>query len=647
VELPGASNQVTRRHDPGRAGLWLGILGSLQAGRDGQPIALGPRKQQLVLAVLLCNANCLVPVDVLIEALWSDCPPRNARKNLQVYVCALRGLLGESRSRQRITHQMGGYLLQVAADELDWLMFEQQVRSSRQLWRHEHAPLARDLGRALTLWRGPVLEGMRGNTVIDAAVQRFESRLVSAFEDWAEVEVASGGALGAIDEIANLAQQHPFRERLRMVQMTALGQIGRRAEALGVYDELRRGLAREYGLSPTGALTAFYQALLREGSATPARPADQPLRRAAAFCLLPRDPANFVGRDGCTAELAAELASRERLAVLTGPTGAGKTTLAVHVAHRLRDGFPDGCFFVRLRTDGGSLRPLPQVVSQLWSAVLESGASGGPGDRDELWRRWQATHRVLIVLDDARTEQEVRPLLPEAGESAIIVTSRARLTGLGSACRITLPPLSMPDAMELLRRIIGSARVDRDPGSAERILAASGLSPLSVRVIGGRLAALGHVPLHEYLARVGCHAALLDELTAADITVRTRLREAVEDVPEPARRVIPLLGMLPAPLFTLAEAARALRLEDGVTMRVLELLLEMSILTTPADEVVAHAVVYEMPVLTYAYARELAAVARPANRSRQTQARPVLPPGNRHAKVGRVGLPARCHLHSS
>lgn len=634
------------RDDTKGASLWLGILGTLQACHDGRPIALGPRKQQLVLAVLLCHANCLVPVDVLIDALWGDCPPRNARKNLQVYVCALRGLLGPSRSRERIIHQAGGYLLQAATDELDWLMFEQRVRSSRQLWLQEQAVLARELARALALWRGPVLDGMHGTPVIDAAVRRFESRLVSAFEDWAEAEVGSGGALSAIDEISNLAQQHPFRERLRMVQMTALCQIGRRTEALGVYDELRRGLAREFGLSPTGALTAFYQALLREGEAAPIRPAGQPLRRAAAFSLLPRDLADFTGRDNCTAELAAELAAGERLAVLTGPVGAGKTTFAVHAAHQLRDGFPDGCFYVRLRVDDGGPRPLPLVFSQLWSAVLESGTSGGQGDCGELWRRWQATHRALVVLDDARTEREVRPLLPETGESAIIVTSRARLTGLGSACRITLPPLSMPDAMELLRRIIGARRFDRDPRSAERILMASGLSPLAVRMVGERLAALGHVPLREYLARIGCYAALLDELTAADATVRTRLREAVDDVPEPARSVIPLVGMLPAPLFTLAEAASVLRLEEGATLRALEILLETSVLTTPAEEVVAHSVVYEMPALTYAYARELAA-AGPTTRSRQPHAEPALSPRERHARVNRVRLPTRCRLHSS
>jgi DNA-binding SARP family transcriptional activator len=596
-----------------QAGSAFGILGSLQVLSQGRPVALGPRKQQLALALLLANANSLVPVDTLIDALWEDSPPRTARKNLQVYICTLRGLLGAGRSRPRITHRPGGYCLDADAAELDWLLFERKVADSRRLWQGgQPAVLAALLAEALRLWRGPVLDGLRGGSVIDAVAQRLESTFLTTFEDWAEAEVAAGGALGAIDRIASLARQHPFRERLRMVQMTALAQIGRRTEALGVYDELRRSLARDFGLAPSAALMAQYEALLRDGvPAPPRRPAGEPLRRLAALSLLPPDLACFTGRESCLRDLSEAFTDGERLAVLAGPVGVGKTTLAVRAAHLLSSQFQDGCCFVRLRGEDGTPRPLPQVMSQLWWAAPESGPAGQPADVAQAWQRWLATHRALVVLDGARREAEVRPLLPEAGESAVIVTAQSRLTGLGPAYRVTMPPLRLDEAMDLLRRIIGRERVDRDPPAAERIVRAAGLLPLGVRVIGDRLAALGHVPVHEYAPRVVSAAVLLDEPTAGGLTVRDRLARATGDLPAAARAAFPALGRLPRPVFTLAEAAGVLSLGEAAALQVLEIMLEASVILAPDSEVVAHAVIYQMPALAHAYARELAGLPRP------------------------------------
>jgi DNA-binding SARP family transcriptional activator len=590
------------RTDNEYSGHRFGILGTLSALDAGRPIILGSRKQQLVLAVLLGNANCLVSVETLIAALWDDCPPRTARKNLQVYISTLRHLLGDfSGPHGRITHQIGGYVLAAEPEELDWLLFEQQVRDSQQ-YRPWSVALARSLAAALRLRRGPVLDGMRGNPVLDAIAERLESRVMTTFEDWAEATVTAGGACDAIEQITHLALRHPFRERLRMVQMTALNQIGRRTEAMAVFDELRRSLASEFGLAPSAALMAQYQALLRD--------ADQPqaARHDATFSLLPRDAAAFTGRQAQIATVAAAFAAGERLAVLAGTVGIGKSTLAVRVAHEVRDQFPDGCFFARLRASDGAERPARHVLAQLcWPA--NPGLAGRGGDAWS-WRRWLAGHRALVILDDARRESAVRPLLPESGESAVIVTSRARLTGLGPACRVALPPLEADEAVRLLERIIGRDRVNRDPDSARRIVTAVGLLPLAVRVAGDKLAALGHVPLREYLGRVDTAPELLDELAAGDITVRAQLAAAVADLPRLARTALPQLGMLDRPMFTLHDAASVLDLGAVDVLRVLETLLEASIVTTPDTEVMAHSVVYAMPVLVHAYARELAAAGR-------------------------------------
>jgi DNA-binding SARP family transcriptional activator len=589
---------------PGTAGPWLGILGPLRVLHQRGPVTLGPRKQQVALAVLLGHANSVVSVDTLVDAVWDETPPRTARKNLQVYMSGLRRLLGQARLAPRIIRQGHGYTLEIDPADLDWLVFERIVRDSRRLWqRADPAALARALDGALALWRGPVLDGLHGGPVIDGLAQRLEASYLTTFEDWAEAEVAAGGALGAVDRISGLARQHPFRERLRMLQMTALSQIGRRTEALGVFDEVRRGLAREFGLAPGAALAGLHQALLRDGQVADPRPPGEAVRRLASFSLLPRDLPCFTGREPATWELTGAFAAGERLAVLSGPVGAGKTALAVHAAHQLREQFPDGCFFARLRAPDGTARPLPEIVAGLWWAVPES-AVGGAADAAE-WQRWLATHRALVVLDDARREAEVRPLLPEAGDSAVIVTSWSRLTGLGPACRLPVPPLDLAQAVGLLGRIIGPGRVGRDPVAAGRVVVAAGLLPLGVRAAGDKLAALGHLPLAEYAARAGQAAALLDEPAVGEVTVRARLAQAARALPGAARAALPGLGRLPEPSFTLAAAAAALGLAEGAALRVLEILVEASILTVPGGEVVAHDVRYEMPALARAYAREL------------------------------------------
>jgi DNA-binding SARP family transcriptional activator len=235
------------------------ILGPLQVVDNERTVDLGSRKQQIVLALLLCNANSPVSVDVLSEALWRGEPPRTARKNIQVYVSTLRGLVG-SGAEQRIDYRQEGYVFRVSPADLDSLSFAQHVRKCRGLGDHGAVAVARALEDAMRLWRGPALEGMRDVPLINAAALRLEQQFLTVFEDWAEAELAAGGETRVVERITELAAQHPLRERLRMLQMSALCQAGRRAEALAVYDETRRLLAHELGLSPSPALVGFYLA---------------------------------------------------------------------------------------------------------------------------------------------------------------------------------------------------------------------------------------------------------------------------------------------------------------------------------------------------------------------------------------------------
>jgi DNA-binding SARP family transcriptional activator len=577
--------------------LRFGILGPLQVLQNGRSVDPGSRKQQIILASLLCNANSLVSVDSLVEALWDDEPPRTARKNIQVYVSALRGLAGAG-SGPRISCRSGGYLFQAEPSELDSLSFEQTARGRHRSGQGDDPPA---LAEALALWRGRPLDGLRDVPLIDACAQRLERKFLAVFEDWAEAEIEAGGAASAIEHITEVAQEHPLRERLRTLQMTALGEIGRRSEALAVYDELRQSLAHELGLTPSPAVVRCYQSVLCEREPVPLGP--------GAPNLLPWDPPRFTGHAECTQELKDVLSGgRYQLVVITGPLGAGKTALAVHAAHQLGGSFPGGRVFIRLRGEDGTPRPLGELVSQLLRTVRPGTRPESAPDALMAWRRWLEEHRALVVLDSACREADVRSLLPDTGESAVIVTARTRLAGLESAYRLRVPPLAVAEGVQFLGRIIGSGRVAADPHSAERIVTATGALPLGLRLIGERLALLRHVPLREYAARVEAAPALLDELTAGDVAIRPQLAEAVSELSEPARQAIVRLGLLPEPVFTLSEAANVLEADEDAATQVLEALLEASIISVPEAEALAHMVLYEIPMLLHAYAREMADV---------------------------------------
>ncbi|MFE2173136.1 BTAD domain-containing putative transcriptional regulator [Kitasatospora sp. NPDC058115] len=597
----------------------FGILGPLRVLENGRELDAGSRKQQVLLTALLSHANTRLSAETLVEALWDDAPPRTARKNLQVYVSGLRRLLGAEPGSAgeravpavRISHQAGGYVLHAGEDGLDALRFEQRARAGA-------------FAQALELWRGPALDGFRDVPLIDAAAQRLDRRFLGVFEDWLDAELAAGRGAEAIERVAETAQRHPLRERLRMLQMAALCQAGRRFEALAVYDELRQLLAHELGLPPSPALARFYRALLCDAgpvlprTAAPSGPAAPPPPAApygpaavggpAPPHLLPVDPPAFTGRAAVRHRLAEVLTGGAgRLAVLSGPLGAGKTALAVHTAHRLGERFPDGRLFVRLRGDDGRLRPPEDVLRQLLAATAPAGRGGGGGDPRWAWQLWLTGRRALVVVDDARRESEVRPLLPEAGESAVVVTARPGLIGLEGAHRFWLPPLAVDEAVEFLGRTIGAERVEADREAAARIVCAAGLLPLGVRLVADRLAFLRHVPLGEYGARLTGGRALLDELCGGDPLVRVRLAGSVGELPEAGHRAVLRLGLLARPVFTLDRAAAVLDCDPGTAARTLEDLLEASILTLAGTPGPAGTVRYAMPALLYAYARERAA----------------------------------------
>ncbi|MFJ3881174.1 BTAD domain-containing putative transcriptional regulator [Streptomyces sp. NPDC090077] len=579
--------------------LRFSVLGPLTVHRDDRELPLGPLKQRVVLAALLGSANHPVPVDALTDAVWQEEPPRTARKNLQVYVSALRTLLGDDGpDRPRLTHTGGGYLLRVADDELDLLRFRSLVRAAEGL---EARPAARLLRQALDLWQGPPLGAdLRQSPRLAEEADRLELRRLTAFESWAEAELELGAAPAVAEGLRELVERHPLRERLRSVWMGALSGSGRQTEALAAYDDYRQLLARELGLEPGGAMAARYRTILA-GDGRPGTGAAPRARAARPPAALPPDLVDFTGHGGELRSLLGLLEDEGagRTALLSGPAGSGKTTLAVRAAHLLGDRFADGRLCVSLRDADGRTRPLPEVLAELGRLTGRPGPSG-----PEAWREWLAEHRVLVVLDDVPDERAVRPLLPCGGRGRVLLTARGQLGGLAPVHRVCLPPLGTAESLQLLAGLIGQGRVRADREAALRIVRACGGSPLAVRVSGMRLAVLRHVPLREFADRLADPAGALDELTSGDVSVRGRLAHGWEELPEErSRDAVRLAAGTEEGPFGLTEAAEALGCDERHAVRVVEALIDAGMVTSPCGEVTAHAAQYELPHLIRMYAR--------------------------------------------
>ncbi|MFD3960591.1 MULTISPECIES: BTAD domain-containing putative transcriptional regulator [Streptomyces] len=636
---------------PAPAGaVYFSLLGPLTAVRDGRPLPLGPRKQRIVLATLLSRPNTPVSVDVLTDAVWPDDPPRTARKNLQVYVSAARALLGSTGvdDRERVVHGCGGYRLTIDEGELDTLRFRSLARAGRAAGeRGDLRAAARLLREALDLWEGPPLNDLRDSTGVAEEAERLEARCLTVYEDWAEIETELGRGAAAVDGLRDLVERHPLRERLRVAWMNSLHQSGRQAEALAVYDDYRQLLARELGLEPSPAMAALYKAMLGRGRTHRAPAAG---RESARGTTLPAAPRHFTGRREELRELLGLLgAADERVVVVSGPAGSGKSALALRATHLLGDGFPDGRFHVGVRREDGSARTPAEVLGELArlcgvrvpgsvpgvtggpGGVPGVAAGGGPGGvpggvaggvaggvpavgvavavsqgAEDAWQEWLSLHRALIVLDDVPDEASVRGLLPRSsGPSSVVLTARGQLPGLAPVHRIALAALADAEALELLGKLIGPGRLRTDPAAALRIVRACGALPLAVWVSGMRLAVLRHLPLAEFADRLGDPSAALDELVAGDVSVRRRMASGWQDLAADDRRA---LGRLAGPAqeggITLDGAMEALGCGERAAIRTVESLIDAGAVTSPTGEVTAHAALYEVPRLLCLYARE-------------------------------------------
>lgn len=587
--------------DDAQARLELSILGPL-AVRVGPDLTdAGPHKQRVLLGVLLLRANRVVSVEHLLEAVWPEERPKTARKNLQVYVSALRKIVGD-----RIRHVSYGYVLDAGAQELDALRFEELTTAGYTAYHQGDLDESRQLlGQAVELWRGDVLADLVGNPVVAADADQLGQRLLAVYEDWVDMEIEAGRHLTVLNQLVRQSRRHPFRERLVAATITALHRAGRRREALATFEAHRQLVARELGVAPSLVLQRLYQNLLADG-ANPTTPAAGPAPTRIRPAQLPRDVPDFVGRAAQIDALVQTLTSPDGtdVAVVTGSVGTGKTALAVRAGHRMAGAFRDGEIFVSLREPDGRPRSVRDVATELLRATgLDIPTPHHPHEVSAVWRSWIADREFLIVLDDAVDEAQVQQLLPGSGRNRVLVTSAYRLSGLESVHRTVLDELTSDEVNELADRALGRRRSADAP--LRRILRRAGGAPLVVRAVMARLDALRYVSISEYADRLETAPSVLRELPFGGAPVRDRVARVYAGLPETQQQVVRTLSVLPGGSACWSELIDALPSRLRPAVEVVDRLVEANVVRVPEVEVDTSAVRYTVPSLVRHFALDL------------------------------------------
>ncbi|MEV5560905.1 BTAD domain-containing putative transcriptional regulator [Nonomuraea wenchangensis] len=527
------------------------ILGPVQVTDARRPVRLAA-KARAVLGVFLLHPNTVLTRDRLITSVWDD-PPRSALPNLQTYLTALR------RAEIEVETVPHGYRLCLGPDRLDVLAFEEAVREARlEAARGEPATANRLFARALALWRGRPAEDVTLAATMQARIAELEERRESARLGWIDVRLRLGLYDELVGELTALVEAAPFNERLWHRLMLTLHRAGRRAEALEAYRRARAVLVAELALEPGQELRELHAAVL-DDAPVPA-PELETVREPAwtGICLLPADIADLAGRERETRDLVAALEVSDAaggrapaIVTVSGPPGVGKTTLAVHVAHLVRERYPDGQLFVRLHGASASPRDPSDLLAELLRAlgVDSAGVPASTEERAATYRAMIADRAVLVLLDDAAGEAQVQPLIPGTPGSAVILTSRGPLPTLPGAVTYALDVPTPAEARALLAGVAGADRVASDPAAAEAILDACGRLPLALRIAGARLATRPAWPLAELARRLGQgsgQGSALNELRAGHLDVRATFEASYATLSPPARRAFRLLGSVPA-----------------------------------------------------------------------------------------------------
>ncbi|AJT65886.1 AfsR/SARP family transcriptional regulator [Streptomyces chattanoogensis] len=623
------------------------LLGPVAVTTGAGELPLGPAKRRSVLALLLLQPNTTVPLEQLIDSLWEDEPPEHARTVVQGHVSRLRATLAEGGAAAygiELTTHGSAYLLRLPEELIDAHRFGELVALARpEAAPGDAVPLLRE---ALGLWRGPALTGTVTSPPFAAAAHALEERRLTAVEALARAHGALGEHEQAAAILYSAAVNHPLREGLIAALMRALFRAGRQSDALEWFHRTRRLLNEELGVDPGERLSGAYEEILRaerEGAAgakgaTASRGAGQgrpeaggaagpgqaPVRGGAtgpaapgardggagraAPRLLPRPPARFLGRDRQLAALTDALTDHTTgespLAVVVGPAGVGKTACAVQWAHLHASAFPDGQLFADLRGFGeGDEAPAAEILRDFLLALgtPPERVPGSAQAASALFRSLVAERRMLVVLDNARSSAQVRPLLPGGPRCATVVTSRSRLDGLVAtdcARPVGIQVLGHEEGAALLGAMLGPDRVAEDPAAARELVDLCDGLPLALRAAAAQLTARPRWRLARLAAALRDEQRRLALLSAEDTGIAAALRMSVARLSADDARLLSALAKSADGHLNASVAAALAGYDPERTQDGLDRLAEMHLVDEEATDV------YTISTLTQLFARD-------------------------------------------
>ncbi|GAA2156231.1 hypothetical protein GCM10009760_56990 [Kitasatospora kazusensis] len=566
------------------------------------PISMTPHtptaaKVRVLLATLLVRANEAVSTASLIDELWDINPPRTAATTLQVYVSQLRRALGEipsepTTSDRRLHTVPPGYRLTVSPTDLDLARFETLRRTGKEAYdQGDFTTAAADLRESLALWSGVALSGVPHGPVLATTCVRLEELRTVTLEQRIAADLRLGRHHELTGELMELVNQHPYRETLHAHLMVALYRSDRQSDALQAFSRARKALVDELGVEPGAGLKRLHDRILRSDpllawqDPSPARPAP-----GAPALWLPPATADFTGREAALATAAklvpgaaeGEAPRGRQVLVVGGRAGVGKTTFAVEFARRNAAGFPDGQVLIELRGSQDTALDASQTIIALLRRIVPAGAEPPAGtdlpELADLLHRAVEGRRLLLVLDDASSEDQLRPVLAAMPEVFTVITSRRPLTGLDGARHLVLDVLRSSEAHRLLVSIVGPRLAD-DPAAGREIARLCGYLPLAVRVAGSGLAARPHWSGADWADRLADESAGLTPFVAGDLDVRASLLVGYREIGPAERRAFRLLALAPVPDFPLWAAAALLDLPPAETEQLVERLVESQLLS--------------------------------------------------------------------
>lgn len=592
------------------------VLGPVRVHHGDTVSTVSGVLRRKLLALLLANANHPVPAEVLLDAMWGqDTDDVVRRLHLQVH--RLRGTLDDP---ERLSLDGAAYRLWVEHGELDSERFDSAVDEAEGDGAHDPRRTAEQLRAALHLWRGrPYLgidvPGLAGE------IQRLEERRLAALELLYAAELSNGRHAAIISEVTDAVVRHPLRERLHAQLMTALYQSGRQAEALAAYRHAREVMVDELGVEPGPDLRDLERTIL-QGAPVEVAPAIPPRPVPAQ---LPHVTAGFVGRAGELSTLDGLLDDHDaevRVVTVVGTAGVGKTSLIVRWAHRVRDRFPDGQLYTDLRGYGPDQPLSPEHTLAAFLRALGMDGAAIPQDPAERAARFRTLvdgKRLLIVLDNAHSAEQVRPLLPGTGSCVVVITSRNSLAGLVAregARRVVLGRMTPEEAGELLDELLGDRR-GAEQEAASQLAEQCARLPLALRVAAERLRDRPGHRIADLVAELAEERTRLDLLDTGDrhTSVRAVFAASYRHLDAAVARLFRLLGVHPGHDVDTGALAAFAGTDRHTTQRHLETLVRANLV----DETSSSR--YALHDLLWTYAAELADVTDPPAELRTAQAR--------------------------